>query len=148
MFVHLILSEIRKNILVLIIQFRTLPQQTHTTLYFIVFVFNSKFKLLSLSTRKKVNNDSLRSPWGLHKKVHSLSYATLQGMDISLLPLHEKNHNFHKNALFFKIKVTFFRWDAGPHDGYILKALKNILNHFWLVFWPFLSIFSNFSSPT
>jgi hypothetical protein len=35
-------------------------------------------------------------------------YATLQGMDISPLPLREKIHNFHKNASILKIKVTFY----------------------------------------
>ena len=35
-------------------------------------------------------------------------YATLHGMDISLLPVPEKTHNFHKEASIFKIRVMFF----------------------------------------
>ena len=35
-------------------------------------------------------------------------YATLQGMDISLLPQREKIHNFHNYAPILIKRVTFF----------------------------------------
>ena len=46
--------------------------------------------------------------------------ATRQGMDIGLMPLREKIHNFHKNASIFKIKVTFLVWDKCSHDRTML----------------------------